>query len=325
MPDMTIAAFSSGVSAFAASGQPFFFLVDFEMKKPVLVKLADAAGEGIFYSFHGKGNTNLSGSNHPPTLQSIPPDEAMFRTRFETVQSAIRNGDSYLLNLTFRTTIQTTQSLAEIFSIASAPYKLLFKNEFVVFSPEPFVRISNNTISTFPMKGTIDALVDRAAERLLSNEKETWEHNTIVDLMRNDLAMVAKDIRISKYRYIEKIKSHRGELLQTSSEITGTLDKNWRRQLGNNLISLLPAGSISGAPKQKTVEIITQTEAGPRGYYTGVFGIFDGHQLDSAVAIRFIEQDDNRMYYRSGAGITANSELAAEYKETLQKIYVPTV
>ena len=89
------------------------------------------------------------------------------------------------------------------------------------------------------------------------------------------------------------------------------------------MAKLLPAGSISGAPKKKTVEILKDIENEPRGFYTGVFGIFDGENLESAVMIRFIEQQGEKLYFRSGGGITSMSNPEEEYKEALQKIYVP--
>ena len=128
-----------------------------------------------------------------------------------------------------------------------------------------------------------------------------------------------------KYRYIETINTHKSQILQTSSEIAGVLPTDWRANLGEIILRLLPAGSISGAPKEKTVEIIQEVEGQPRGYYTGVFGIFDGASLDTAVMIRFIEQSDGKMFFRSGGGITALSCADDEYQELLEKIYVPTV
>nr|MCU0397530.1 chorismate-binding protein [Cyclobacteriaceae bacterium] len=93
--------------------------------------------------------------------------------------------------------------------------------------------------------------------------------------------------------------------------------------LGDIMVSLLPAGSICGAPKPKTIEIIQQAEEEERGYYTGVIGYFDGTNLDSGVMIRFIENVDGQYYYRSGGGITTQSKMEAEYQETIHKIYVP--
>ena len=87
---------------------------------------------------------------------------------------------------------------------------------------------------------------------------------------------------------------------------------------------MLPAGSISGAPKNKTLEIINNVENHKRGYYTGIFGFFDGESFDSAVTIRYIEKFKKKYYYKSGGGITYNSRLDDEYKELINKIYVPT-
>ena len=101
------------------------------------------------------------------------------------------------------------------------------------------------------MKGTINATLPDAENQLLTNEKEQREHYTIVDLMRNDLSMVAEHIQVKKFRYIDRIKTQKGEILQTSSEIYGKLNENWQNQIGDILEKLLPAGSISGAPKEK--------------------------------------------------------------------------
>ena len=86
---------------------------------------------------------------------------------------------------------------------------------------------------------------------------------------------------------------------------------------------MLPAGSISGAPKQKTVEIIQRAEICPRGYYTGIFGIYTSDEFISAVNIRYIEKKDKEFFFRSGGGITAFSNVNDEYKELIQKVYVP--
>jgi para-aminobenzoate synthetase component I len=108
-----------------------------------------------------------------------------------------------------------------------------------------------------------------------------------------------------------------------SSEITGNLREDYKTMLGDILIQLLPAGSVSGAPKTKTLEIIKEVEAQKRGYYTGVFGCFNGKELDSGVMIRFIENKDGKYYYRSGGGITTQSVVALEYQEAIDKVYVP--
>ena len=173
------------------------------------------------------------------------------------------------------------------------------------------------------MKGTINARVEHAEQVILSDQKELAEHVTIVDLIRNDLSLVARDVAVERFRYVEKITSADGELLQVSSSIKGTVTPHYREHYGDLLLALLPAGSVSGAPKAKTVQFIAAAEGEPRGYYSGVFGIFDGNRLDSGVMIRFIEQWNGRYYYRSGGGITARSDADKEYQEAIDKIYVP--
>ena len=173
------------------------------------------------------------------------------------------------------------------------------------------------------MKGTIDASIKAAEKLILPNPKEEAEHYTIVDLIRNDISQVAEKVEVTKFRYVDKIITHDKTLLQVSSEIKGKLKEDWREQLGDIFSKLLPAGSISGAPKLKTTEIIKRYELDSRGYYTGVAGIFDGDSVDSCVMIRFIENKEDRLYFRSGGGITFRSKEAEEYQELIQKIYVP--
>jgi len=88
-------------------------------------------------------------------------------------------------------------------------------------------------------------------------------------------------------------------------------------------MGMLPAGSVTGAPKKETVRIIRESEKYNRGWYTGIFGVFDGRNLDSAVMIRFIENDSGTMCYKSGGGITFMSNAESEYKELIGKVYVP--
>jgi len=173
------------------------------------------------------------------------------------------------------------------------------------------------------MKGTLDASLPSAVRQLMDDPKEAAEHATIVDLIRNDLSIVADRVSVSRYRYIDKLQTNRGTILQTSSEIQGTLPDNYRENLGHILFKLLPAGSITGAPKKKTMQIISEAETYERGFYTGVMGYFDGSSLDSAVMIRFVEQEGDRMYFKSGGGITCRSEVESEYHEMKQKVYVP--
>jgi para-aminobenzoate synthetase component 1 len=144
-----------------------------------------------------------------------------------------------------------------------------------------------------------------------------------VDLIRNDLSTIASDVHVSRFRYIDRINTNFGDILQVSSEIVGKLPNDYLNQLGSIVFSLLPAGSVTGAPKPKTLQIIKEVEASKRGYYTGIFGYFDGQSLDSAVMIRFIENKDNSFWFRSGGGITFQSDVTDEYNELVRKVYVP--
>jgi para-aminobenzoate synthetase component 1 len=149
------------------------------------------------------------------------------------------------------------------------------------------------------------------------------EHIMITDLMRNDLGIVGSEVKVEKFRYVEKIQAGDKALLQVSSQITATLNKDWKDHIGAILEKLLPAGSITGTPKKSTVDIIKKIEKSERGFYTGVFGVFDGKSLRSAVMIRFIEKENNQLYYKSGGGITLDSDAQSEYQELMDKIYLP--
>ncbi|MDO9675676.1 aminodeoxychorismate synthase component I [Glaesserella parasuis] len=303
---------------------PFFFLIDFEKQKPLIYPLSEIEDKRLYFDFNGQQKFIQSlKTNENFELEIIPPNYTQYKKAFDFVQQQIQIGNSYLLNLTQQTKIKTNYHLAQIFQQSKAKYKLLLDENFVCFSPECFIRIKENKIYSYPMKGTINANEEDAVNKLLNSEKEFTEHNTIVDLIRNDLALVSKYIQVTKYRYVEKVVTHRGAIYQTSSEICGELDENWQENIGTMLDKLLPAGSISGAPKVKTVEIIQQAEQQERGYYTGIFGYFDGENVESAVAIRYIEKQGDKYYFRSGGGITALSQLDDEYNEILEKVYVP--
>lgn len=112
----------------------------------------------------------------------------------------------------------------------------------------------------------------------------------VVDLLRNDLSMVAKNVKVEKFRYITKIEAGEKKLLHVSSHISGNVGDDWHSKIGDILKSLLPAGSISGAPKKSTLEIIQLVEGYERGYFSGVFGVYDGEALNSAVMIRFVQK-----------------------------------
>lgn len=306
---------------------PFCFVINFAGDTCYIKPLAELSNE-VFFDFAGfqhiDQNIRPTSIIHQPIIQQ-PIDLQSYRQSFDQVKKYIYDGHTYLLNLTFPTKILLQNSLLDIFLASHAKFKIFFKNQFVVFSPERFVQITGNVIKTYPMKGTIDATLPNAAQQILANDKEMAEHTMVVDLLRNDLSQIAKQVRVEKFRYLEKISAGNKQLIQVSSKISGQLEFGWQNRLGDILAKLLPAGSISGTPKKRTIEIIHQVEGYDRGFFTGVFGYFDGENLDSAVMIRFIEQRDNEFFYKSGGGLTIDSNLYQEYQEMLAKIYIPVV
>ena len=325
------------MNSLARAGEPFIFIIDFDMERPIVIPASRARDEGILFDIAGFTNSSRSkdrigerfaGSrrNENFLLRRHPMPYDRYLSAFELVQSHFRLGNSFLLNLTFPTPIETDLDLMEIFLRSKAKYRLLIRDRLVVFSPESFVKIRGKVISSYPMKGTIDAAVPDAREVILRDEKELAEHITIVDLIRNDLGMVASRVRVNRFRYVETIETSENSLLQVSSEIAGLLPDDYQRDIGSLMAKLLPAGSITGAPKKKTVEIIKEAEGYDRGYYTGIFGYFDGSIMDSGVMIRFIEKPEDSGVmprFKSGGGLTIYSDPASEYQELIDKVYVP--
>lgn len=313
------------MNRYGAEHRPFLFIIDYEMDNNHVIPLDEVDPEHILFDFNGQTNCAL-----PELIPSevewerfpIPYEE--YKRRLDIVIAHLKRGNSFLTNLTVPTPVRCNFSLRDIFLSCSARYRLWMKDAFCALSPEIFVRINEGLISSYPMKGTIDASVPGAEAKILNDIKESAEHATIVDLIRNDLSIFAKDVNVSRYRYIDRLQTNDRTLLQVSSEVSGVLPPDYCARLGTIFYSMLPAGSICGAPKPKTLEIIREAEEEPRGYYTGIAGIFDGGNLDSGVLIRFTEQKpDGSFIFHSGGGITAKSDPESEYEEMIQKVYLP--
>lgn len=314
----------SRINFLAGAGKAFFFAVDYSMQRGFVLSDSDLSHPHVRFDFRGKQNFDFV----PETDKEFnwvanPLNFDVYKSKIDYVKSEIKRGNSFLTNLTQQTPIYTDASLENLFYIAKSKYKLWVKGQFLMMSPETFVTIKGNTISSFPMKGTIEANIPDAENRILGDIKEKAEHATIVDLIRNDLSTIAERVEVKRYRYVERIKTNAKDLLQVSSEIVGELPVGFKDYLGDLLFKLLPAGSITGAPKPKTMDIIANAEGYDRNFYTGISGWFDGENLDTAVMIRFIEQNDQGLVFKSGGGITSMSEAVSEYNELIQKIYVP--
>ena len=377
------------INQLASQDEPFLFVINYQGDKAFIRLLSDINPEECLFDFEGRGNFShawketLKGGTwkeetsekeiSETTWQIEPPLYEDYERSFNIVKSNIMAGNSYLTNLTCQVPVSCNLSLEEIFHRAKGKYKLLLRRKrtqaedkahlkeenieenltpFVCFSPETFVRIKGGRIYSYPMKGTLDASLPNAEKQLMEDRKEAAEHATIVDLIRNDLSRVAEDVRVDKYRYIDVLHTNKGDILQTSSEISGRLPEDYPHHLGEILDAQLPAGSITGAPKDKTMQIIQEAEGYDRGFYTGIMGIYDQGELNSAVMIRFIEEETSpvdfetdgeknfkakegkasegkepkasrELYFKAGGGITSKSDCQREYEEVIQKIYLP--
>ncbi|WP_455673387.1 aminodeoxychorismate synthase component I [Phocaeicola sp.] len=314
------------INQLAGAGKPFIFIIDYRQEHAYVEETDRVDASFCRYDFNGITNARPSSGKYSGEIRwnVFPLSLSEYRQAFDKVKNNILAGNSYLANLTCKVPVDTNLTLEDIFYNSKALYKLWLKDRFVCFSPEIFVRIEEGKIKSYPMKGTIDASLPHAVQMLMDNAKEAAEHATIVDLIRNDLSMVAEQVTVSRYRYCDRLQTNKGAIIQTSSEICGTLPLDYTSRLGELLFRLLPAGSITGAPKPKTMEIIAGAEGYERGFYTGVMGYSDGQKLDSAVMIRFMEQEANgQLFFKAGGGITCQSEAESEYNEMKQKIYVP--
>lgn len=316
---------SRRLNALGREAAPCFFLLDFEQQRPRVWDLRSPAPDLPRFDFPGRPDPETAPQGLLPVrlvADHIPAET--FRRAFEIVRTGLQRGDSFLTNLTFPTPVYLSGELEDIYWQAEAKYRIFLADEFVCFSPETFVTVDESGyIESRPMKGTA---VDNPAARedLLKSTKEIAEHATIVDLIRNDLSQIAKRVRVTDYRYFHKIATSSRGLVQTSSKVGGQLPGNWKDKLGTMLVRLLPAGSVSGAPKPATLDLIRSAEPGPRGYYCGIAGYFDGQTLDTCVLIRFVQkQKSGGFVFRSGGGITARSIWTEEYEELMAKIRIP--
>ena len=240
-----------------------------------------------------------------------------FLTIGDIIHNQMRNGYFYLLNYTFPSYLKYTQtkiiknnfSLGEYGSILNLPDQTLLS-----FSPENFINITKNQITTEPIKGTLSIKEDKSL--LLNNKKENIEQSMIVDLLRNDLGRICNYGSIDLLNF-KKIKQQHN-LYQMYSTISGTIDS----LSFQNILDLLPAGSISGIPKVEVCSFLHKYEKKPRGFYTGIAGYFDFKEQNGFfnILIRMIEIKNNNITLQAGSGITLDSNFENEYNEILTKV-----
>ena len=275
-----------------------------------------------------------SSSGSPHDLPKITFHDELDRETYcrlvERARDYIAAGDIYQVNLTHRFTASLPrnldlyalyQHLREISPAPFAAYTNLGGRTILSSSPEQFLRLSGRTIQTRPIKGTRPRFRDReqdekSAYDLITSSKEIAELVMITDLERNDLGQVCE---YGSVVATELLKLERyAQVFHLVSTIEGTLRKEIDHLAA--LRACFPGGSITGAPKKRAREIITELESGPRGLYTGAIGCF-GFNGESrfSIAIRTLVAENDELHFHVGAGIVADSVPVKEWEETLHK------
>lgn len=240
----------------------------------------------------------------------------------------IKEGDIFQVVLSNRLEAEMEGSLLDAYRVLRttnpSPYMFYFSGtdgEIAGASPETLVKLEKGKLYTFPLAGTrrrgTTEEEDIALEKeLLADEKELAEHNMLVDLGRNDIGKISKigTVKVEKYMSIERY-SH---VMHIGSTVSGQIREN--KDALDAVDAILPAGTLSGAPKLRACEIINELENNKRGIYGGAIGYvsFTGN-LDTCIAIRLAFSKNNKVFIRSGAGIVADSVPEKEYRECIQK------
>ena len=243
-------------------------------------------------------------------------------------QEHIHEGDIFQVVLSNRIEAQMEGSLLDTYRILRttnpSPYMFYFSSDDVEIagaSPETLVKLENNKLYTYPLAGTRprgrNEEEDRQLEEeLLADEKELAEHNMLVDLGRNDIGKISKiaSVQVEKYKTVEKF-SH---VMHLGSTVSGIIRAD--KDALDAVDAILPAGTLSGAPKLRACEIINELENNKRGIYGGAIGYIDfTGSLDTCIAIRLAFSKNGKVFIRSGAGIVADSVPENEYRECINK------
>ena len=268
-----------------------------------------------------------------PTLQLKTEIEPVFPKEqycnmVEKAKQYIREGDIFQVVLSDPMKAEAEGSLFDTYRVLRAanpsPYMFYFSSDDIELSgasPETLAKLDNGKLSTFPLAGTRSrgktSDEDKALEEdLLQDEKELAEHNMLVDLGRNDIGKISRigTVKVEKYMEIERF-SH---VMHIGSTVTGTIRED--KDAVDAVDAILPAGTLSGAPKFRACQIIDQLENNKRGVYGGAIGYLDfAGNLDTCIAIRLVYKKNRTICIRSGAGIVADSVPEKEFEECANK------
>ena len=240
----------------------------------------------------------------------------------------IREGDIFQVVLSNRIEADIEGSLFDTYRVLRttnpSPYMFYFSSDDIEIagaSPETLVKLENGKLYTYPLAGTRprgrNEAEDLALEKeLLADEKELAEHNMLVDLGRNDIGKISRigSVRVEQYMNIERY-SH---VMHIGSTVSGSIKED--KDALDAVDAILPAETLSGAPKLRACEIINELENNKRGIYGGAIGYIDfTGNLDTCIAIRLAFAKNGKVFIRSGAGIVADSVPEREYEECINK------
>lgn len=255
-------------------------------------------------------------------------NEEEYCSMVERAKHHIKEGDIFQVVLSNRLEADYEGSILNVYralrSMNPSPYMFYFSGtdvEVAGASPETLVKLENGDLYTFPLAGTRPRgktpEEDKALEEdLLADPKELAEHNMLVDLGRNDIGKIAKfgSVEVIKYHSIERY-SH---VMHIGSTVKGRIRDD--KDALDAVDAILPAGTLSGAPKIRACQIINELEGNKRGIYGGAIGYIDfGGNLDTCIAIRLAYKKNGKIFVRSGAGIVYDSVPAKEYRECINK------
>ena len=261
---------------------------------------------------------------------SIEPQfpKAKYCEMVEKAKHYIHEGDIFQVVLSNPMRAKAEGSLFDTYRVLRAtnpsPYMFYFSSDDIEIagaSPETLTRLAGTELSTFPLAGTRPRgktkEEDLALEKgLLADEKERAEHNMLVDLGRNDIGKISKigTVNVEKYMCIERF-SH---VMHIGSTVTGQIRDD--KDAVDGVDAILPAGTLSGAPKFRACQIIQELEQSKRGIYGGAIGYLDfAGNLDTCIAIRLVYKKNGEICIRSGAGIVADSVSESEFQECCNK------
>ncbi|MDO4975657.1 MAG: anthranilate synthase component I [Eubacteriales bacterium] len=275
---------------------------------------------------HGKKKEEAGGK----LLGEVTPlfDKERFSQMVEKAKHHIFEGDIFQIVLSNRLSAPFEGSLLNTYrvlrTINPSPYMFYFSGtdvEVAGASPETLVKLENGILHTFPLAGTRprgkDEEEDQALEAdLLADKKELAEHNMLVDLGRNDLGKISRfgSVQVEKLHSIERF-SH---VMHIGSTVRGEIDE--KHDAFDAIEAVLPAGTLSGAPKIRACQLIGELENNKRGIYGGAIGYIDfTGNMDTCIAIRIAYKKNGKVFVRSGAGIVADSVPEKEYQECINK------